>query len=122
MAQEQAKSGSAATGAKEQKPLDAMTRSRDDKSGEGLERGLELPKRTSLAERLKAEQRKREGIVEPKREEPPKPPEETVAAETPAGIRRGAGPERRAHAATSIRAHQAPRRPSPAAPPRHAGQ
>ena len=92
MAQEQAKSESAAPGAKEQKPLDAMTRSRDDKSAEGLERGLELPKRTSLAERLKAEQRKREGIVEPKREEPPKPPEETVAAKPPVEFAEAPGP------------------------------
>jgi len=80
MAQEQAKSGTAATGAKDQaqKPLDAMTRQRDEKPGDGppLERGLDLPKRTSLAERLKAEQRKREG-GEPKREEPKaQPPEE----------------------------------------------
>ena len=92
MAQEQAKSGSAATGAKEQKPLAAMTRPRDDKSGEGLERGLELPKRTSLAERLKAEQRKREGIVEPKREEPPKPPKETVVAKPPMEFAEAPGP------------------------------
>ncbi|MBC8012574.1 MAG: hypothetical protein H7X74_00555 [Methyloceanibacter sp.] len=77
MAQEQAKSGTAAAGAKDQaqKPLEALTRQRDEKPGDGLERGLDLPKRTSLAERLKAEQRKREGS-EPKREEP-KPPEET---------------------------------------------
>ncbi|HEX9752852.1 MAG TPA: hypothetical protein VGA46_05310, partial [Methyloceanibacter sp.] len=55
-----------------------MTRQRDEKPGDGppVERGLDLPKRTSLAERLKAEQRKREG-AEPKREEPkPQPPEE----------------------------------------------
>jgi hypothetical protein len=80
MAQEQAKSETAATGAEEQaqKPLDAMTRRKSETSGEGLERGLELPKRTSLAERLKAEQRKREAAAEPKREEPPLPktPEE----------------------------------------------
>src|SRR3990170_6021581 len=79
MAQEEAKSGTAATGAKDQaqNPLEAMTRQRDEKPGDGppVERGLDLPKRTSLAERLKAEQRKREG-GEPKREEP-KPPEET---------------------------------------------
>ena len=62
MAQEQAKSGTAGAGTKDQaqEPLDALTRQRDEKSGEGLERGLDLPKRTSLAERLKAEQRKRE--------------------------------------------------------------
>ena len=54
-----------------------MTRLREEKSSEGpLERTL--PKRTSLAERLKAEQRKREGSpgpaerAEAKREEPPK--------------------------------------------------
>ena len=95
MAQEQAKSGSAAAGAKEQKPLDAMTRSRDEKSGEGLERGPELPKRTSLAERLKAEQRKREGIVEPKRDEPPKAtkaPEETSAPKPPLEFAEAPGP------------------------------
>jgi hypothetical protein len=84
MAQEQAKSGTAAGGTKDQaqEPLDALTRQRDEKSGEGLERGLELPKRTSLAERLKAEQRKRESAAQPKREEPaaktPKASEETV--------------------------------------------
>jgi hypothetical protein len=82
MAQEQAKSGTAAAGAKDraQDPLEAMTRQRDEKPGEGLERGLEFPKRTSLAERLKAEQRKREAAAEPKREEPPLPkaPEETA--------------------------------------------
>src|SRR5262249_5545091 len=67
-----------------------LTRSRDEKPAAGLDRGPELPKRTSLAERLKAEQRKREGIAEPKREEPakptskPLPPEEpVVAAATP---------------------------------------
>ena len=95
MAQEQAKSGSAAAGAKEQKPLDAMTRSRDEKSGDGLERGPELPKRTSLAERLKAEQRKREGIVEPKRDEPPKAtktPEETSAPKPPLEFAEAPGP------------------------------
>ncbi len=77
MAQEQAKSPSEA-GAKDkaQNPLEAMTRAREEKSGESsLERSL--PKRTSLAERLKAEQRKREGSsalperAEVKREEPP---------------------------------------------------
>ncbi len=85
MAQEQAKSPSEA-GAKDkaQNPLEAMTRAREEKSGESsLERSL--PKRTSLAERLKAEQRKREGSTaqperaEVKREEPPqaaKAPEE----------------------------------------------
>ena len=79
MAQEQAKSpsGPEAAGAKDQNPLEAMTRAREEKPGDSPppERGLDLPKRTSLAERLKAEQRKREG-AEPKREEPPKAPEE----------------------------------------------
>ena len=75
MAQEQAKSGTAAAKDQAEKPLEALTRQRDEKPGDGSERGIELPKRTSLAERLKAEQRKREG-AEPKREEP-KPPEET---------------------------------------------
>jgi len=80
-----------------------MTRAREEKSGDApiLERGLDIPKRTTLAERLKAEQRKREGgaveqksreaifsdakreavLAEPKREEAkqqapeePKPP------------------------------------------------
>jgi hypothetical protein len=78
MAQEQAKS-EAAAGAKDQahKPFEALTR-KDDKPGERLDRGLELPKRTSLAERLRAEQRKREALAEPKREEAPaaKAPEE----------------------------------------------
>lgn len=71
MAQEQAKSGTAAAGAKDQakEPLDALTRERDERSGEE-DRGLDLPKRTSLAERLKAEQRKREAAALPKREEP----------------------------------------------------
>src|SRR3990170_6830238 len=77
MAQEQAKSGTAGAKDQAQKPLDAMTRQRDEKPGDGppVERGLDLPKRTSLAERLRAEQRRREG-PEPKREEL-KPPEET---------------------------------------------
>jgi len=75
MAQEQAKSGTAAAKDQAEKPLEALTRQRDEKPGDGPERGIELPKRTSLAERLKAEQRKREG-AEPKREDP-KPPEET---------------------------------------------
>ena len=67
MAQEQAKSpsGAAVPGAKDQSPnpLEAMTRVREEKSGDApiLERGLDIPKRTTLAERLKAEQRKREG-------------------------------------------------------------
>ncbi len=106
MAQEQAKSpGATAPGAKDQSPnpLEAMTRAREEKSGDApiLERGLDIPKRTTLAERLKAEQRKREGgaveqksreaifsdakreavLAEPKREEAkqqapeePKPP------------------------------------------------
>ncbi|HXG78194.1 MAG TPA: hypothetical protein VNJ31_02485 [Methyloceanibacter sp.] len=70
MAQEQAKSETAAAGAKDQaqKPLEALTRQREAKSGEGSERGFELPKRTSLAERLRAEQRKREGLAEAKRD------------------------------------------------------
>src|SRR6185437_15892197 len=71
---------SAAAGAedKAKNPLEAMTRLREEKSSEGpLERVL--PKRTSLAERLKAEQRKREGLAEPKREEPPKALEEAKA-------------------------------------------
>ncbi len=44
-----------------------MTRPREEKPDDApaRERGLDLPKRTSLAERLKAEQRKREG-AEPK--------------------------------------------------------
>ncbi|HZJ11990.1 MAG TPA: hypothetical protein VFD26_04975, partial [Methyloceanibacter sp.] len=74
MAQEQAKSGTAAAKDQAEKPLEALTWQRDEKPGDGSERGIELPKRTSLAERLKAEQRKREGS-EPKREEP-KPPED----------------------------------------------
>ena len=97
MAQEQAKSGTTGAGAKDQtqKPLDALTRQRDEKPGDGLERGLDLPKRTSLAERLKAEQRKREG-GEPKREEPPKPqqpkPQEEMAAKPPLEFAEAAGP------------------------------
>ena len=65
MAQEQAKSpsGTAATGAKDKShnPLEAMTRSREEKPGSASsgERNPDLPKRTSLAERLQAEQRKR---------------------------------------------------------------
>jgi uncharacterized protein YheU (UPF0270 family) len=78
MAQEQAKStpGAAAPESKEQRPnpLEAMTRGREEKSGDApADRGPELPKRTSLAERLKAEQRKREAALgggEAKREEP----------------------------------------------------
>jgi hypothetical protein len=92
MAQEQAKSEGAAAGAKDkaENPLEAMTRLREEKSSDGpLERTL--PKRTSLAERLKAEQRKREGSpglaerAEAKREEPPKPPKpaEEAPRETP---------------------------------------
>src|SRR6185437_3072009 len=72
---------SAAAGAedKAKNPLEAMTRLREEKSSEGpLDRVV--PKRTSLAERLKAEQRKREGIAEPRREEPPKAPEEAPPA------------------------------------------
>ena len=84
MAQEQAKSppGTAATGAKDKShnPLEAMTRSRDEKPGSASsgERNPDLPKRTSLAERLKAEQRKREGGSEAKREEPAKAPQEAA--------------------------------------------
>ena len=92
MAQEQAKSEDAAAGAKDkaENPLEAMTRRREEKPSDGpLERTL--PKRTSLAERLKAEQRKREGSpglaerAEAKREEPPKPPKpaEEAPRETP---------------------------------------
>ncbi|MET0347234.1 MAG: hypothetical protein ABW031_01805, partial [Methyloceanibacter sp.] len=84
MAQEQAKSppGTAATGAKDtsHNPLEAMTRSRDEKPGSASsgERTPDLPKRTSLAERLKAEQRKREGGSEAKREEPAKAPQDAA--------------------------------------------
>ena len=84
MAQEQAKSpsGTAATGAKDKSlnPLEAMTRSREEKPGSASsgERNPDLPKRTSLAERLKAEQRKREGGSEAKREEPAKAPQEAA--------------------------------------------
>ncbi len=71
MAQEQAKSPPGAAGGKDtaHNPLEAMMRSREEKPGDNPvpERGLDLPKRTSLAERLKAEQRKREG-AEPTRE------------------------------------------------------
>ena len=81
MAQEQAKSPPEAAAAgpkdKSQNPLEAMmTRSREEKPGDNppAERGFDLPKRTSLAERLKAEQRKRDG-GEPKREESAKAPE-----------------------------------------------
>ncbi len=97
MAQEQAKSppGAEAPGAKDQSPnpLEAMTRLQEGKSADipTLERSLDTPKRTTLAERLKAEQRKREGGgVEPKREEPkPQQPEEAKPplefAEAPPG-------------------------------------
>jgi DNA anti-recombination protein RmuC len=84
MAQEQAKSppGTAATGTKDtsHNPLEAMTRSRDEKPGSASsgERTPDLPKRTSLAERLKAEQRKREGGSEAKREEPAKAPQDAA--------------------------------------------
>jgi len=75
MAQEQAKSppGKATPEAKDEVkgPLEAMMQSNKDraKSDEApiLERGSELPRRSTLADRLKAEQRKRET---PKREEP----------------------------------------------------
>ncbi|MGH6802175.1 MAG: hypothetical protein ACREC3_02260, partial [Methyloceanibacter sp.] len=63
MAQEQAKSPPGAAEAKDKahNPLEAMMRSREEKPGDSPapERGLDLPKRPSLAERLKAEQRKR---------------------------------------------------------------
>ncbi|MGD9501078.1 MAG: hypothetical protein AB7V40_01160 [Methyloceanibacter sp.] len=59
-----------------------MTRSREEKPGSSSERKPDLPKRTSLAERLKAEQRKREG-VEPKREEPAKAPRAPEAQAKP---------------------------------------
>src|SRR5262245_21097511 len=83
MAQEQAKSPpeTAATGAKDKShnPLEAMTRSREKPgSASSSERNPDLPKRTSLAERLKAEQRKREGGSEAKREEPAKAPQEAA--------------------------------------------
>src|SRR5262245_50664623 len=109
MAQEQAKSpsGTAATGAKDKahNPLEAMTRSREEKpvSASSGERTPDLPKRTSLAERLKAEQRKREGVTEPKREEPvkappeaaPKPPLEFTEPQAPsAGASASASPPR----------------------------
>jgi len=75
MAQEQAKSppGKATPEAKDEtkSPLDAMTRGNEGKGKSDetpiLERRSELPRRSSLADRLKAEQRKRE---EPKRDEP----------------------------------------------------
>jgi hypothetical protein len=85
MAQEQAKSEGAAAGAqdKPKNPLEAMTRAREEKSGDSsLERSLPKRASTSLAERLKAEQRKREGSAEPKRAEPPKA-EEEAPKETP---------------------------------------
>ena len=73
MAQEQAKTppGKATPEAKDdgKDPLDAMMRAKGpEKPDEApiLERSSELPRRTSLAERLKAEQRKREA---PKRED-----------------------------------------------------
>jgi hypothetical protein len=83
MAQEQAKSPSGGTEDKASNPLEAMTRLREEKPGDkpAVGRETELSKRTSLAERLKAEQRKREGGEpkregELKREEPPKPARE----------------------------------------------
>lgn len=76
MAQEQAKStGAAAPESKDERPnpLEAMMKSREEKSGDApADRAPELPKRTSLAERLKAEQRKREAALgggEAKRDE-----------------------------------------------------
>src|SRR4029453_18044587 len=88
MAQEQAKSPpeTAATGDKDKShnPLEAMTRSREEKPGRAAsgERNPDLPKRTSLAERLKAEQRKREGGSEAKREEPAKASPKAAPQET----------------------------------------
>ncbi len=75
MAQEQAKSppGKATPEAKDEtkSPLEAMMRGKEGKGKSDetpiLERRSELPRRSTLADRLKAEQRKRE---EPKREEP----------------------------------------------------
>ena len=78
MAQEQAKStGAAAPESKDERPnpLEAMMKSREEKSGDvPADRAPELPKRTSLAERLKAEQRKREAALgggESKRDDRP---------------------------------------------------
>jgi hypothetical protein len=116
MAQEQAKSETAAAGAEEQaqKPLDAMTRRRSE-SGEGLERGLELPKRTSLAERLKAEQRKREAAAEPKREEPPLPKTPEEPAKPPLEFSEAAASVQ--PASTSATPRQFTRTKRPAGPP-----
>ena len=63
MAQEQAKSPSGGSEDKASNPLEAMTRPREEKPGDKppADREPELSKRTSLAERLKAEQRKRDG-------------------------------------------------------------
>ena len=113
MAQEQAKSPPGAAGPKDKasNPLEAMTRPREEKPGDKppVEQEPERSIRTSLAERLKAEQRKRDGGElrreggEPKREEPPKatrempkfgegpsqgasaPPRQTARAHRPAG-------------------------------------
>jgi hypothetical protein len=124
MAQEQTKSPPGAAGAKDktQNPLDAMTRSREEKSAEGspADRGLDLTKRSSLAERLKAEQRKREGsregseikreISEPKREEPAKTPE--AAAKPPLEFTETAG-----QGASATAPRQFVRTRRPAGPP-----
>src|SRR5262249_37825746 len=74
MAQEQAKStGAAAPESKDERPnpLEAMMKAREEKPDAPADRAPELPRRTSLAERLKAEQRKREAALggEAKRDE-----------------------------------------------------
>src|SRR5215467_5625360 len=66
MAQEQAKStGAAAPESKDERPnpLEAMMKNREEKPDAPADRAPELPRRTSLAERLKAEQRKREAAL-----------------------------------------------------------
>jgi len=77
MAQEQAKSPAGGHEDKTSNPLEAMTRPRDEKPAEKppADQDSSLSRRTSLAERLRAEQRKRDG-GEPKREESPKPARE----------------------------------------------
>ena len=74
MAQEQAKSPARGSEDKASNPLEAMTRPRDEKPADKppADQDSPLSKRTSLAERLRAEQRKRDG-GEPKREDSPKP-------------------------------------------------
>ncbi|MGH6866064.1 MAG: hypothetical protein ACREDO_07850 [Methyloceanibacter sp.] len=82
-------------------------RSNDGKTGDApiLQRGSDLPRRSSLAERLKAEQRKREeprrDEPKPRREEPKQEDKPAELAESPAGsppqrqfakTRRPAGP------------------------------